>query len=436
MHEQADQATNRHLVAYVACCIGMAALSIDVLLPAFPEMREDFGLSPQSTEVGALITAFFLGLACGQLVYGPLSDRFGRKPLLLSGLAVFILGALGAALSPTLAGVIACRFLWGFGAAAPRSLALAMIRDRYEGEQMARTMSNVMATFILVPVFAPALGAGALALSPSWRIVFWLPIVAAVGLGFWSLRMPETLSPDRRRSVRPGALWDAFKAVLRSRQTVAFALAATFMFGMMSSYIAGSQTIIEDVFGLEEWFPYVFGLIAITLGLGSLLSGKLVGRLGLHRLIRIAALYVVGAATVFTACVLAFDGKPPFLLFAITLSVMLPGVSLLVPNCNTAAMAPVPHVAGMAAAILGTIATGGGAILGAIVDRQFDGSVRPFAIGALLYSATAAALVLFVARPQGDGPVAIDAEVDVAVESTSPTVVLDPVERAPHVAPN
>jgi DHA1 family bicyclomycin/chloramphenicol resistance-like MFS transporter len=322
---------------------------------------------------------------------------------------------------------VACRFLWGFGAAAPRSLALAMVRDVYAGERMARTMSHVMATFIVVPVLAPALGAGALAVSSSWRIVFWIPIVAAIGLALWSLRVPETLPLDRRRSVSPGALWDAFKVVIRNRQTVAFGLAATFMFGMMSAYIAGSQIIIEDVFGLDEWFPYVFGLIAITLGAGSLLSGRLVVRLGLNRLIRWAARYVAAAATVFATCTIAFDGRPPFWLFALTLSAMLPGVSLLVPNCNTAAMAPVPHVAGMAAAILGTVATGGGAILGAVVDRAFDGSVRPFAIGALLYSGIAVGLVLFVARPLGDGPAAIAADVDVAVESCSPTVVIDPI---------
>jgi DHA1 family bicyclomycin/chloramphenicol resistance-like MFS transporter len=416
-------------VIYVAASMAMAALSIDVLLPAFPEMREDFGLAADSTAVGTLITAFFLGLACGQLVYGPLSDKYGRKPLLLSGLVVFLLGAVGAAFAPSLGAVVACRFLWGFGAAAPRSLALAMIRDVYSGERMARTMAHVMATFIIVPVLAPALGSAALALSSTWRIVFWIPIIAAIGLAGWSLRVPETLPLERRRSVSPGALWDAFKVVVHNRQTVAFGLAATSMFGMMSAYIAGSQIILEDVYALDEWFPYVFGLIAATLGVGSLTSGKLVVRLGLNRLIRVAATYVISTATVFATTVIAFDGKPPFWLFAITLSAMLPGVSLLVPNCNTAAMAPVPHVAGMAAAILGTVATGGGAILGAIVDRAFDGSVRPFAIGALVFSALAAGLVLLVARPQGDGPVAIEVDTNVAVESCSPTLAVEPMAR-------
>jgi DHA1 family bicyclomycin/chloramphenicol resistance-like MFS transporter len=416
--------------------MGMAAVSIDVLLPAFPEIRDDFGLAEQSTQVGSLITAFFLGLACGQLVYGPLSDRFGRKPLLLSGLALFLVGALGSVAAPTLTGVIACRFLWGFGAAAPRSLALAMVRDRYEGERMARTMSNVMATFIIVPILAPTVGAGALALSASWRVVLWIPIVVALLLAVWSTRMPETLPPDARRSVSPGALWEALRVVARSRQTVAFAFAATCMFGMMSAYIAGAQTIIEEVFGLGDLFPYVFGLIAITLGLGSLASGHLVGRLGLHRLIRVAAVYVVVSAAALNACVFAFGGDPPFWLFAVALSAMLPGVSLLVPNCNTAAMAPVPHVAGMAAAILGTVSTGGGALLGAVVDRAFDGTVRPFAVGALVYSATAAALVLLVARPKGRGPEAIPAHVKVAVESTSPLGAIDSLERPGTAAPS
>ena len=140
----------------------MAALSIDLLLPAFADMREEFGLAEDSAAPARLITAFFVGLALGQVVYGPMSDRYGRKPLLYAGLVIYVAGAVAAVFMPTLGAVVVCRVVWGFGAAAPRSLALAMVRDRYEGEQMATTMSHVMATFILVPVVAPALGAAAM----------------------------------------------------------------------------------------------------------------------------------------------------------------------------------------------------------------------------------------------------------------------------------
>ena len=182
----------------------MAALSIDVMLPAFPDMREEFGLAPDSTATSWIVTAFFLGLASGQLVYGPLSDRYGRKPLLYAGLSIMAVAAAASALAPSLGAVIACRVLWGMGAAAPRSLALAMVRDRYAGEPMARTMSHIMATFVLVPVFAPSVGSAVLAVAP-WRSLFWLPFLAALGVMLWVRRLPETLPPERRRPTSPAS---------------------------------------------------------------------------------------------------------------------------------------------------------------------------------------------------------------------------------------
>jgi DHA1 family bicyclomycin/chloramphenicol resistance-like MFS transporter len=392
-------AGSREFLAIIASCMAMAALSIDVLLPAFPEIRAEFGLAEDSTAVAGLITAFFFGLAVGQLFYGPLSDRFGRKPLLFAGLAVYIVGAVAATVAPTLAATIACRFVWGLGAAAPRSLALAMVRDTYEGERMARAMSHVMATFILVPVFAPSIGAAFMWVFP-WRVVFWLPVIAASGLAVWALRLPETLAPERRRSVSPAALAAAARTVFSTRQTIAFGLAATALFGVMSSYIAGFEVIVEDVYDQGDRFPVIFGVLAITFGVGSLLSAWLVMRLGLHRLLRAVIAYDLTAATVLVIVVVATGGEPPLWLFCVLLAFMLPGVTALFPNVNTAAMAPVPHVAGMAAAVLGTLATGGGALLGAVVDRTFDGTAQPFAIGALVYISIAAVFILRFARPR------------------------------------
>ena len=156
--------SQREFVGLMASCMGMVALSIDLMLPAFPDIREDFGLAADSTETSWIVTAFFLGLAVGQLVYGPLSDRFGRKPLLYIGLSIMVVASSASALAPSLVVVIAFRVLWGMGAAAPRSLALAMVRDTYGGDMMARTMSLIMATFVLVPVLAPGLGS-----RRSWR---------------------------------------------------------------------------------------------------------------------------------------------------------------------------------------------------------------------------------------------------------------------------
>ena len=397
----------------MSVCMGMAALSIDMLLPAFGDMREDFGLEAGSTEVSQVITTFFLGLAVGQLLYGPLSDRYGRKRLLYLGLAIFVLGGVAAALTTSLAGLSAARFVWGFGAAAPRSLAVAMVRDTFEGERMARTMSFVMAAFILVPVFAPAAGAAVLAVAP-WRTVLWVQVGAAVGLGLWATRLPETLHPDDRRQVTPSALAGAIVAVARSRQTLVFGLAITAIFGIMTSYIGSAEVLIDEVFGQGDRFPLIFGVLAGTMAFGALLSARLVVRIGLARLVRGGAAYLLTMASVLAVLARATDGRPSLAAFGVVLAMLLPGIAILIPSCNAAAMAPLGHVAGMGAAVLGTISTAGGALLGTLTDRAFDGTASPFAFHVLAFAAIAAGTIIAFGRPPRVGVVEPEAVEPVA----------------------
>jgi MFS transporter, DHA1 family, multidrug resistance protein len=388
----------RYFVPALAGFMGMAALSLDSLLPAFPALRRAFDLPPDSTRVSLLITSFFFGMATGQLFYGPLSDRYGRKRPLLVGLAIFLLAGLGAVSSTSLAMMIGWRFLWGFGAAGPRSLTLAMIRDTTQGAAMARTMSLIMTIFVLVPVVAPALGSVLLHFG-SWHVVFWLPIVFSVWMMFVLTKMPETLPPERRRSVQPSALWDAVKTIFRLRPTVGFGLAVVFYFGVMSSYIGGAEVIFDDVYHRGGQFPFIFGGIAICFGATSFLNARIVGRLGLPRVLQLGAVGAMASTGLLLIEVLLFHGKPPVALFVLGLVVMLPVVSGVVPNCNTAAMTPVPHVAGMATAVLGTTATAGGAVLGAVSNRAFHGTATPFAAFAFLFTCMAGAAIFVIAQP-------------------------------------
>lgn len=389
---------SREFVAIMATCMGMAALSIDLMLPAFADMREAFGLAPDSTAVSWVLTAFFLGLAAGQLVYGPLSDRFGRRPMLYVGLAVYVVSGTAAAFMPSLTGLVVCRVLWGLGAAAPRSLALAMIRDAYGGEQMARTMSLVMAIFLLVPIFAPGVGALALLVVP-WRGLLLIPVVAATALAVWARRLPETLPVSQRRSVAPAALLEAFGAVVRNRQTAGFCLVVTCLFGIMTSFIGSFEIILSDVFDQREAFPFIFGVLATTLAAGALLSARLVVQVGLHRLLRRTAAYLLAVALVLAAVALVTDGRPPLWAFVLLLGGLLPAMSVLLPNSNTAAMAPLPHVAGMASAVIGTISTAGGALLGSRIDVAFDGTVKPFAYGVACFAVVAGGTIFLLGRP-------------------------------------
>jgi len=382
--------SQREFVGLMASCMGMVALSIDLMLPAFPDARAEFGLPADSTQTSWIITAFFLGLAAGQLVYGPLSDRHGRKPLLYAGLGIMTLGAAACALAPSLGMLIVCRVLWGLGAAGPRSLALAMVRDTFSGDRMARTMSHIMATFVLVPVLAPGLGSIVLSFAP-WRTLFWIPALAAVGVGCWARRLPETLPPERRRPPARGAMRAAAAEVVRTPQTVGFAIALTCLFGIMSAYIASSELIVDEVFDRKEQFPIIFGVLALFLAAGSFANARIVERVGVFRMIRAAALALVGAAAVMAIMALVFAGEPPLLLFGLSIALLLPVVAILMPNSNTAAMLPLPHVAGTAAALLGTVSTAGGSLLGSVVDGRFDGTVAPFAHGVLVYAVIGAA---------------------------------------------
>ena len=396
----------------MASCIGMVALSIDLMLPAFPDVRDEFGLPADSSQPSWIITSLFLGLAVGQLVYGPLSDRYGRKPLLNVGLALMAVSAAACAVAPSLGVLVACRVAWGFGAAAPRSLALAMVRDRYAGDRMARTMSHIMASFILVPAIAPSVGAAILAFVP-WRTLFWLPGVAAVGVVCWARRLPETLPRERRRPPVRGALLAAAVEVVRSPPTIGFAIALTCLYGIMTAYIGSSQLIVEEVFGLEGLFPIIFGVLALFMALGSFINAWLVERIGLFGMIRRGAAALAGAAVLTLLVAVGFGGEPPIVVFGVAMASLLPVVAILLPDSNTAAMLPLPHVAGMAAALLGTVSTAGGALLGSVIDSRFDGTILPFAWGVLLCGlAATAAIYLLGLRAADRSPRALSVSVD------------------------
>jgi DHA1 family bicyclomycin/chloramphenicol resistance-like MFS transporter len=384
---------SREFLAILALCMGMGAVSVDLLLPAFPDMRADLGLAEGSTRISVVITAFFIGVAAGQLVYGPLSDRFGRRRMLRIGMVVFLAGAVSTAAAPSLGALVAARFVWGVGAAAPRSLAIAMVRDTYEGDRMARTMSLLMAIFLLVPVVAPSIGTAILELAP-WRGVVWAQIAVAGALALWTIRLPETLHADDRRPVGPRSLLDAARVVASNRATVGYGIGVSALFGVLTGFVGSAEILFDEVFGQGDRFALLFGGIGLVLAAGSLLGGRLVTRFGIAAVLVAACAYVVVAASLLLALVLVTDGEPPLWAFLLGLAVLLPGAMILIPNANTAAMAPLGRVAGMGAALLGFVSTAVGAVLGSFIDSAFDGTVQPF--GAFAFAYVLLAVTAFV----------------------------------------
>lgn len=384
----------KQTTALLAFSMALTALGIDLMLPAFGAMRRDLGLDPDSTEVAGLVTTYFLGMAVGQLVYGPASDRFGRKPTLYVGYAVYGVAALAAALAPTLGLLLLARFVWGLGAAGPRVITQAVLRDTHQGDEMARAMSMIMAVFILVPVFAPTIGE-LVSSATSWRWLFVGCSFAAAATSVWALRLPESLHPEHRLELRFGRVARAARAVVSERQTLAYMLAMTLIYGAFTTFLGSSEAIIDETFDQGERFPVIFGFIGCVIGAGMLANARLVRRFSARRVVHTFLFFYLAAGVAFVVLAVATDGRPALWAFLAVLTVLVLGHALLIPNGNSLAMMPMGSIAGTAASIIGATQIAVGALLGAITDQAFDGTVRPMAYGFLGYGTLAFLCVLW-----------------------------------------
>jgi DHA1 family bicyclomycin/chloramphenicol resistance-like MFS transporter len=357
----------------ISMIMAVVALAIDMMLPSFTELRMHFGLASDSNALAPIVTFFFIGLALGQPVWGPLSDALGRKRILYWGMSVYVAAAIAAVFAPSLGVLFALRFVGGLGAAGPRVVALSVVRDAYEGSAMAKVMSYVMAIFILVPLIA-AFG---------------------VAVAVWSFRLPETLPVGRRLPLDFGRLLAAAGQVFSSRFAMGLTLAQTSIFAFFASYIASSQLIVDDVFGLGDWFPLIFGASAGVVGIGMLANTRLLDVVSMRTILRGVFSTYVTVAMALVIVAVSTGGRPALPLFLAVLAPILFAHALLIPNLNAAALVPMGSIAGTAAAVIGTVSTLGGAIVGAVIDRTYDGTITPLAIGCLVAAVIALALFLW-----------------------------------------
>jgi DHA1 family bicyclomycin/chloramphenicol resistance-like MFS transporter len=358
------------------------------MLPALGVIATDLA-ARDANDRQLVLTAFFAGLSLGLLVFGPVSDATGRKPALYAGIALFVLGGLCCALASSFGGLLAGRVLSGFGAAGPRIVAIAVVRDRHAGRAMARVMSFVTTMFILVPVLAPALGQAVL-LVASWRTIFWLLlVVAAIDVTWFALRQPETLAPERRRPLSLAALGRAFVEVFRSRITLGYTLATGFVFGALINYLTTSQQLFQEQYGIGKLFPVVFGALVAALGVASLTNARLVMRFGMQRLARLAGVFESVLASLFLLAAFLLDGHPPLWLFMACMLVCFFCNGVLFGNYNARALEPMGHIAGVAAAITGSLSQAVALAFGAPMGHAYDGTVLPI-IGGFVISSIAA----------------------------------------------
>jgi len=383
---QVNNLRRGELLAMLSLIMALMAMAIDLMLSAFDDMRATFGLDPTSNEIAGVVTVFFMGFAVAQFVYGPLTDRFGRKRVLGVSIAIYIVGAIASALAPSLGLLFIARFVWGIGAAGSRVVATAVIRDLFEGAEMAKAMSYIMAVFIMVPVIAPALGAGIIAFLP-WQSVFWACALWSIAMWLWSRRLPETLPVDQRRKLDRADISDSYRTFFTTRPTLWYSVSSIFMQSVFTMYLASSELIVSEIFGHRSWFPFVFGVTAIGFGVASLVNGQAVQRFGVRVVLNKMLVALNGCAALLVIISIAGNGQPSFWVFMPALGLMLSVFMFIMPNMNAEAMQPVPHIAGTVSALSGGFRMLGGSILGGLVAARIDVSVTPFAIAALVFAA-------------------------------------------------
>ena len=386
--------------AMLAILFATVAFSIDAMLPALPEIARE--LSPREVNRAQLIlTAFVLGMGLGTLFAGPISDAVGRRPAIFGGFALYAVGALLAARAPTLELLLAARVIQGLGAAAPRIVGLALVRDLYAGREMARVSSFVMMIFILVPAVAPSIGAVIIGFA-GWRGIFLAFVVFACASALWfGLRQPETLPPERRRVLSVGNLAAAAREVLSDRQVLILTAALTLGFGQMFALLSSAQQIFGETYGRAESFPLWFALMALLAGTGSLLNARLVMHVGMRNL----PLRAFAAQAAFSALMVAvmstgwLSGTPAFVGFFVWAVSIFFMAGLVFGNIQALALQKMGHIAGMAASIVTAVSTIASVALAAPVGLAYDGTPVPVMAGAAVASALAFVLMRMTTEP-------------------------------------
>jgi DHA1 family bicyclomycin/chloramphenicol resistance-like MFS transporter len=378
---------SRETVAMLAGLMALNAFAIDAMIPALPAIGADLGVAADNDRQ-LVVVAYMFGFGSTQLLWGPLADRFGRKPVLAAGVLLYVAFAFLCAFAWTFPLLIAGRIAMGASAAVTRVLVVTMVRDLFQGEEMARTMSLVFMVFMLVPVLAPSVGQGILLVGP-WRAIFGVLGAYALLMALWSWRrLPETLHPEYRRSLRFGEIGSAMWATLRDRQSFGYTLALTVTFGALTAYIASVQQIIFDAFKAPEAIGIAFGAIAAPMALTSWLNSRVVGTFGMRRVGHGGT--IAFAAITLTHALIAAAGFETLALFILLQGLAMAAFAFTSSNLSTLAMENMGPIAGTASSVQGVIGTIGGAAIGLGIGRSFNGTALPFLIG----MATCAALAL------------------------------------------
>ncbi|MET0364802.1 MAG: multidrug effflux MFS transporter [Sphingobium sp.] len=401
----------REFVTLVAALMAINALGIDSMLPALPHIAHSLGLTTANQQQW-VISAYILGMGASQLLFGPLADRFGRRTPVLFCLALYAITSLLASVATSFTAIILARVLQGMGAAGTRVISVAMVRDRYEGREMARVMSLAFMVFLAVPMLAPSVGALVMLVAP-WRTIFHVLAGFAVFVAIWIVwRVPETLHAEHRRPIEAGTLIEAARTVITNRTSLGYTAALTLSFGGMVGFINSAQQLFTGpLHGTEKHFPIFFAFVAGGMAIASFTNSRIVMRLGTRRVSHTALLLFILLTGVHLAATVLFgDNLTSFALFQCA---MLFCAGLMGSNFGAMAMEPMGAIAGTASSIQGMLSTLGGALIGVAIGQSYDGTATPVVTGYFLCSLGILAMVLFAEkgglfRPHHSDPLPLD----------------------------
>jgi len=376
---QETQTVKLEFIGLMASLMAIVALAIDALLPAMSSIATAIN-SVNTNDNQLLITMIFLGLGIGQLGFGPLSDSFGRKPIVYIGFAIFVIASIICVLSPSMEWMLFGRVLQGVGLSAPRTIAIAIIRDLYKGDYMAKIMSFITTIFILVPVVAPVMGKLILD-HYDWKGIFYAQLIIAffVCIWFWK-RQSETLKPEVKINFSRHVFIDGVKELIKYKITMGFTLISGFISGAFIVYLSASQHIFENQYGLVDEFPYIFAGLAIGVGVATFLNGNFVMHLGMWRLSYLA-IFVFASNPLLYVILFWNTANPPLAILLVFMAIQFFTIGFIFGNIRAIAMEPIGHIAGIGAAITGFVATLMAVPIANFIGGFVDTTALPLFIG-------------------------------------------------------
>jgi MFS transporter, DHA1 family, multidrug resistance protein len=377
-------------VVVIASIMALNPLAMDMMLPALPDIASAFHIT-NANRPQEVLSTFLIGFGFGQFIMGPLSDRFGRRPVLVDGMVLYGAASLLAITAQSFETLLLARALQGLGTSATRVIATSIVRDCYAGRRMASVMSFAMMVFIAVPVVAPSLGQAVMLLT-QWRGIFIvLTLYGALALAWSAWRMPETLPLTERKSLAIRDVLGAFRQTITNRQTLGYALAAGFVQGALFAFVFISQQVFVDIYKLGRYFPLAFAAAAIGIAAAGFLNARLVGRIGMRVMSHGALVGFAAVAGITMAA--AYLGAIPLWLFMPLAALMMFSFGLMIANFTALAMEPQGHIAGTASSLYGSITTLLGIGIGTIIGQDFNGTLLPFATGFFICALAALAIV-------------------------------------------